>query len=353
MYFNNDFQSPTIKMLNSYINSEFCQLYLPDEKKYFDFCAYHKIDGILLDYIKPNSAFLTEEIQHCKLFYQKRNSKMRETAYNIAYILNRNNIPFVFLKGIVLEKALYKQSYHRYYNDIDILVDEPDLSKVYNILISLGYIQGRFNKKCIERASRQDILFQRMFTHEIYNFVKINKWGVSNIDVNFKFSWVGLKNDYEPAESIPFEIIHKNTEVFSKNFYFLNNDLQLIHLCCHLYNEAMFWGLNNSYSKGDPRELPLIRLLDISLLVKQTEINWDHVNALAQKYKVAYKLKYVNDLFCSLKLDCRIKMDFRTLDNRLNYYYTKNGDRKEWQISTQTRLFNIEKKGEYFLNSKN
>ena len=54
-------------------------------------------------------------------------------------ILEKNNIQFVFLKGLPLHLYFEKSHPRRYYSDCDILIDKKQLKKVERILSKMGY----------------------------------------------------------------------------------------------------------------------------------------------------------------------------------------------------------------------
>ncbi len=80
---------------------------------------------------------------------------------------------------------------YRDFNDIDILVNKKDTGSVNQILCDLGFQQGRIDKENkIVKASRQQIIYMSMSSHQEYKYVRQSKYSVISpynfiqIDVN-------------------------------------------------------------------------------------------------------------------------------------------------------------------------
>lgn len=321
------------------------QVILPEE-----FLGYHRLDIIYLSYCLGNdiqnraSEDLLKKQEEVKAKY----SIYRDIAKELSSRLQKASIHHVFLKGIALAGDIYLEPWHRYFSDLDLLVDKSHLLVVEDILKSMGYQYGFYSKtkKKICHPTRAEILFQKTYTHEMYNMCRIEKDNlVSNIDVNFLFTWRGILSNKTHTVSDFLDHI-----VLRRGIPVLDNTANMIHLCCHLFNEANFFALDRNYEGGDPKELLLIRVFDIALLASR--LSGEEFNSLvklAQKMncidKVVYSLGLTNLL---LNLDIGHGIDALGIESGEMYagYYGKDQQYHTWPISIYDRVFDLEKKRE-------
>lgn len=311
-----------------------------------EFLSYHKIDMIYYDYLERNHLTFPSELASKKQKIIVKNAGYLSIAKQLSQLFNRYNIKHVFLKGISCMLSIYKENWHRYFHDIDLLVDKNDLHLVESILLELGYIYGKREKDTIVPASRNQILFQRAFTHELYNMCRIEKDGwVSNIDVNFLFSWKGI-NEIENENTSISELYDHIISVHG--LFVFDKIINMMHLCCHLYNEAVYFLLDKEFHGGDPKEIQLNRILDIVLLSKKfTENDFNELFVISKKYglfhKVIYSILLVNHL-----LNLRIANGLIKEEEYPNFneYYTPNKEVAFWPISVDERVFSLTHKKE-------
>lgn len=229
-----------------------------------DFLIYHKLDMIY-------AATVNKERLKCELEIGNRQKKIKKIFSLYSAELKRilakfeeNNIQYIILKGWANANYLYRNLADRYFNDVDILIQECDISKIEIIMQEEGYIYGKHRNGVIISATRKDILFQRRYTHEIYNMIKSVEGEFINFDFNFLFSWRCL--DQEVINCIHYgqvESFLMYVEKRDSNFCCFNENMQFVHLCCHFTNEATCFALDTEYAGEDPGELRLNRLLDI------------------------------------------------------------------------------------------
>lgn len=311
-----------------------------------EFLSYHKIDMIYYDCLERNHLTFPSELTSKKEKIIAKNEEYLAIAKQLSQLLSRYNITHVFLKGISCILNIYNENWHRYFGDIDLLIDKKELHLVESILFKLGYIYGKRKKDTIVSASRNQILFQRAFTHELYNMCRLEKDGwVSNIDVNFLFSWKGINEKENENISIS-ELCDHIISV--QGLYVFDKIINMMHLCCHLYSEAVYFLLDKDFRGGDPKEIQLNRLLDIALLSKEfTENEFNELFSISQKYnlfhKVIYSILLVNHL-----LDLRIAngMIKEVEHPNFNEYYTPNKEVAFWPISVDERVFSLTHKKE-------
>lgn len=295
------------------------------------FARKHRIEGLAIDWILANIGISSDEVQ--KLL--DRRDELLEVAEEyeklkkeLAVHLNNTGISYVFLKGVSLDCRVYKKKYHRQFADIDILSTEKDLEKIETILKHKGFIQGDYKEGKIIPADREKIIFQRMYTHEIYSYMRVYGDMCQSVDVNFKFSWNGIENEYEYMKDIPGSavLISNNLDVEDGCSYF-DKELQFIHLCCHLYNELNFVELElNSVTTWKER-FRLSWLLDIILIIENTAINWSRVLEICSAYGCDYKIEFTLTLICEIyDLDNAIKEKINCKSERIHFFY--NAEKK-------------------------
>ncbi len=324
------------------------------------FCKYHRLDMILYDKLllagRENTA--PDNLDISKQSHEIKANEYDKIARRITEEFQSENISFVFLKGYALYLSLYKKKAHRYYNDLDILISPADISRVTKILKKLGLCYGYVRNGIFMNAKREDIIYQRLNTHELQKMVLENKGEFYNIDVNFLFSWIGVKNEFETMQKIPFSIVEKNIKYIKKEetlLPILNYEFQFLHLCSHFYNEAVFFALDRHYIQGDPEEIILIRLLDIVLLLN-TNLDFNKIKKICDEYNFEYKVQFVLKIL--MKINPHFvsksvvnKFDLDTYKDR-NYYYINSSQKVDWKIDIITRIFEPQNKVAEILESQ-
>jgi len=162
-------------------------------------------------------------------------NRFMENLKGLAIMLKSVEFKYALLKGAFLTTFLY-ESGHRTSNDIDILVNSADVSKLQNLLLQNKFIQGHISSQGeIIPASRKEIIEAKMNYGETVPFFKSIDGQILEIDLNFSI-------DYKPAEDMRIvrEMLSSAIDVEKDGIRFktLNHENFLIHLCCHLYKEA-------------------------------------------------------------------------------------------------------------------
>ena len=337
--FNNYMEDNINELNNININIELLKL-----------LEYHRIDMVLVDkLLLPAYGDIKSNLLNKKKFIYKNNENYINAAKEINSVFKDNSIGFVLLKGCALIMKYYQKTYHRSFNDVDFLIDEKDIGKVEEILREYGYVQGEVIDGEIMQAKRKDVIFQRINTHEIYHMVKFNDNNFEvNIDINFKFAWVEFGNSGDSL--INFNDVIKNVDIFSfenTSIPLLNTEYQFLHLCCHLYNEAVFFALDKQYVSGDdPKELSLFRLFDI-YLVSRYEMDIEKIYIISKDANCIHKIEYVLSLIKAVVGTCFIEkfIKYFNIGNEFpNYFYSARGNKIEWPLDLYHRLFDIDSK---------
>lgn len=211
-----------------------------------------------------------------KIIYDSNVRKTRIFLENLKYvstILSDVGFKYAFLKGAYLTTCVYKLGY-RTSNDIDILINPNDVSKLQQELLKNGFIQGQFNdSKQIIPATRKEIVFAKVNTGQTIPFVKVINGNPVEIDINFSV-------DYKSGEdNLVNDLLENRVKVKCDNFEFftLNTVDFFIHLCCHLYKEATTYDWVKM-----KRDLSLYKFSDINVFLKK-HASQGFFNALATR----------------------------------------------------------------------
>jgi len=175
-----------------------------------------------------------------------------------------HNIPVIVLKGIPLSKQLYKSIYLRPTLDLDILIKENDLPATLDLLIQQG-----FKTTANREIYIKDFIDRKLGTHlpslsngqviiELHRNLIPEIWGFN------------LRED----------LYWDNTDhirINDYNFKVLNPELLFLYLCIHAIKHCF-----------------MLRLLyDISLLIRQYELDWQKINSLGKQNKLSSFIYYI------------------------------------------------------------
>ncbi len=194
----------------------------------------------------------------------KEKSESLKTALSeSAEVLQNAGFPYALLKGAYLV-SLYPAGL-RTSNDLDILINQKDLSALESRLKSAGFEQGNIRGGLFIPASRAEIVSSRMNRGETVPFIKrVDLPGMEHleIDINFSLDFKAKQENGAVAALL------KNTKKFIKT---ANGSLRtlspvdfLIHLCCHLYKEAAVYAWVEM-----ERDLSLYKFADLYLLLNR------------------------------------------------------------------------------------
>ena len=278
------------------------------------FLELNKIGGYFYNKAKEMSVPLPQSVER-KLSYKlkeqaERNAFMRKYIQDIGDELKYEKIMFSFLKGSVLsntnflfseksyscmalpeqkiqtyrrqcEESFYKAG-ERVSNDIDLLVEQKDITAVSKILKGMGFIQGYYNFRegKIVALSRAEILSRRMNRGETAPFVLATEnCNVPFIEVDINFSLDYLPNSYEDMLSD----ILKDTVRYAGNInggiQSLQTDDFFLHLLMHQYKESVLYSMVQRN-----KDTELYKLLDIYLFIKKGYIELSDLYNKIKKY---------------------------------------------------------------------
>lgn len=300
---------------------------------YFHLC-YHKISNFL--------------------YLSEKKIKSRECIYeNIETMLNvfsKNRIPFILLKGYPNSYRYYDNKYLRHFRDVDIFVDKTHLCMIENL-----YKENSFTSLLSkdQKINRQKNIKNTLFTHQINDYVKIVDGNKVIFDTHFYLTW----KTSEIICEIDFNDLFEKSPTLNINGLqtkVLSHELNFIHCCCHIYNEAVNFAINE-YAKGtDPYELRIYRLLDILLMYTNVDFNINEVFRLATQNcctkEVYYVFLIINELIPNTIFRSDIELFKGNFDEKIiNEYRRLDGTLGEWKIDIKTRMFNINEKVNYII----
>lgn len=192
---------------------------------------------------------------------QKKADNFRKMLAETAEILNDFDFPYAVLKGARLVYE-YPDGL-RTSNDLDILINQQDITDLSVRLKSAGYIQGYVRNGKAVPASRKDILSSRLNRGETVPFIKrISENSFNEIDINFSIDYKAKQSSTAVRQLLE-EI--KPMEIGRGQMLMTLSDADfIIHLCTHLYKEATTY---KWVEMG--RDLSIYKFSDIYLLLSK------------------------------------------------------------------------------------
>ncbi|UXY15812.1 nucleotidyltransferase family protein [Chitiniphilus purpureus] len=251
--------------------------------------ANHKMFGIasylLQKGLMQNAPSRIYDVIFCSAEREKIKHKEYTTLCSeISTSLSQYGVPHVVRKGPTLG-FLYKEAWHRGFNDLDFLINTSDRAQVLDFLKKNDYNIGIYNTRLETGiAPNRETLIQYRLNpdHLPHYYIKRDHTITRGFNVDFAFQ-LGWHND---------EIKIKNEEVFqdavsrdgiasmSDNWLFVDSIL-------HLYREMFFYGL----AKAGP--IKFISIIDILLLQDRV----DFVSRPATKEIIDIVTSFVNFTF--------------------------------------------------------
>lgn len=284
----------------------------------------------------PNSSYYNKACQ--RYMYNKR--RMEYYLQECQPILQIMKIPYAIVKGMVLSATAYGEPFIRHSGDIDILVAPQDVTTFSQILNEHGFVQGTISRGCIVPASREKKVYQTIYSHQLFPFVKKTENASCPyicIDANINVIWGESKNKIDMQELLSRRIKMKIGEI---ELYKLDPISEFIVLCLHHYKD-----MNSIYllSQGS---LKLKLFLDIYRYIQhqQEHLPIDLLRERASKWGVLQYVYYCVTLtaylFTNPILDLYSKALVEEGGKRLlNQFGLSDDERKTWVMPLEERLF--------------
>ncbi len=210
---------------------------------------------------------------------------MREGIREISGALIASGAEHVFLKGSVLaniaekECAVYEDG-ERISNDIDILVKPDNITAVSDVLKTLGFVQGTYDKTNgrVVEFSRLEILKRRMNRGETAPFLKATgNPEVPFIEVDINFS---LGNVPGERETLLAEMLATRKKYEGKApMYVADEEMFFLQLVLHQYKESCLY-----FTVERGKDLDLYKLADMYYLWKGELFDKSRLKRLVCKY---------------------------------------------------------------------
>lgn len=274
----------------------------------------HKLQYLFLKHLIEIHCIYWKELRDISMtlserlaFLQIKYGEYLEDCAIIAADLKKENIRYAILKGLSISHLLYVENgtLYRNFNDADFLIAKKNIIQVREILNKANYCQGYVDESYnIVRASRKDLLFWSLNSHQEHKFIKPSKFftfsprHILKIDINTTIFEGGMVPIQIPTEELLLNIqSHKISTGFE--FYSLNPTYEFIQLCYHFYKDSF------QYKEKTVRQDGLIamKMCDIHeyFIYNYEKIDWDvffRTIYEANVYdKIAWVIKIVSDFY--------------------------------------------------------
>lgn len=262
------------------------------------------------------------------------------TCRELFDILQYQRISYAVIKGAVLSNAIYGSPYVRKSGDIDLLIHRNNIDTIKNILMALGFIQGRVTKNGIEPFSRQELLFQTAFSHQVAPFVKKGDnpyCPYIEVDVNIDILW----GESNKVTDMDFVLSHTETiTICDQTVHKLSRELEFISLCLHHYKDV------NSLYLLAQGNLKLNLFCDIYFYIKKCPPNILKLKSLCGQLEVLdyiyYCVYYANQIFNDPALVPYLAvLKTEKSEALLATFGLAEKEKYKWEIPFFERLFSV------------
>ena len=225
--------------------------------------------------------------------------------------LEKENIHYCVIKGFSIIDSLYSKNsvVSRDFGDIDFLIEKENVSKVNSIMERFGFIQGYITDKyTIEKASRKDILYWRLNSHQEHKYIgksehsNISPWLYNYIDVNVTIFEGGKIPIPISTEEI---MLHTRQKKLSNNISIICLDYtyEFFQLCYSFYKDTVYLSKKESHDN-----YCLIKFCDLReyVLKYRKEIDWNEFIAIVNRHKLGNQIYYTLFLVSSFYGDLDI-----------------------------------------------
>lgn len=226
--------------------------------------VHHRLSGYFISYLTEyEKKYLYKEVKKQLVLIYKMNKVI--TIANMKYMskifeqFEKQNITYAGLKGVIYNTSMYEIGVRRS-NDIDILVPEPELRKVDEILRSNGFIQSVNSNR--EEATKKDKIIQRLNFHDLIPYYK-------NIDNSILVPYYKLDINFRvdnEKDGLTKKFFDYGTQIYEREGFRIRGlrwQIHLLHLCIHFYREVshIVW-------VKDKRDCMLYKLVDIENTIR-------------------------------------------------------------------------------------
>lgn len=232
-------------------------------------------------------------------YSKSRLSYLEDRMVEITNELNKMQISYALIKGFDIVNKVYNpiKPFSRDFNDIDILLDKDDLSRVSLVLEQMGYVQGDVDnmQSTVQKASRIEQLEMMMRSHQIYSYVRLDtidkKLEINEsvlVDVNF----TPFEGGNVPPKIATKTMLEecKKISLYEGEYSSLNVYHTFIQLVYHLYKDTSY-----ERKKNLGIDLTIQKFCDIReyLLYAQNEWDWEYLIKLILDNKLSESVYFV------------------------------------------------------------
>jgi hypothetical protein len=246
-----------------------------DPAAFADLCRRHRAAGLayqaLVSESRPWPATILEPLKEARQKTLIDNLVLLKVLGETATALEENGIPFVVLKGASLLEVLYPEIQLRPMTDIDLLIRKPDWPAVAQALGRRGYILP-------------SAVAERYYSDTWYHqLVESPDWPPCFVELHWNIE------SSERSRVDPDELFRDAVRfvVDGRTYLRLSDEHLLLHLLVHL-----------AHHYTDPS---LHWMVDLRLLLKGKEFDWDRIEATARAWRVrnalAYSLAFLDRVF--------------------------------------------------------
>jgi hypothetical protein len=290
---------------------------------------YFNIKKLRLEIVLPR--YLDDLLKGTSLFFAEKNKILMSELEIIKKKCKENNIIVAPVKGAFLLNKLYLNYQIRFSGDLDILISKKNVNKIIGIMYELGYVQGKCKNDCIVKMSRQEEILWKLNMGNLYPFVKLCEYGYPiEIKIDFRFS-LDDRLDSTAVDTMLKTVSHEE----------MDEEMYLIHMCTHLYNEA-----SNLYFAKWNKDINIIKFCDIreyilnccdnAILNKAIEFAKKYLFEDALYYTFYYLKELYNDGYEDNVLDKLTHIEEKKIQE---YKINKYSEKMQWKNSFKTRMF--------------
>jgi hypothetical protein len=218
-----------------------------------------------------------------------RNLVLHEEYGRVLRALNEAGLPYLVRKGAALDLQVFADLGARQSNDLDLLIDRPEVTRFAKVVEPLGYVQGNLRSNgSVEPYSRRAQLYWATRINNSLPFIKAS--GTIEVD-HFKLDPCHDITQRASAATVP------NVDLFERSVPLTIGGVpartldaidHLLDQCLHLYKEA-----TALYYLESGKGLRLRQLADVATLARAWPVaRWDDLVSRAQGYAAAAEIYY-------------------------------------------------------------
>lgn len=264
--------------------------------------------------------------------------KRYQICRDVIEMLEAELIPYAHIKGAALSQRIYSNPAYRSSGDIDLLVPPAYSNQAKLALERAGFIQGKLVNGKIIPYTREKLIYQKSFSHQLAAFIKATGDKLCpfvNIDVNLDIMWGESKLKIDITEFVSHT---EPIELYGAKLRRLQPVWEFISLCTHHYKD-----MNSIYLLCD-RGLSLAEYCDIYFYLLNVSPDASKLADVAKQYQLSeyiyYCIYYANEIFDNERLSEYLnKLETERARELLNSYGLDISERCEWKIPIYDRLF--------------